>query len=257
MIGCERLRSAVAVGYVRVSTGEQAAGGLGLEAQRGAIEAWAARSEARLVGIHADAGLSGGRADNRPGLGAAVEEACGRRAALVVQSLSRLARSTRDAIAISARLERAGADLVSLSERIDTTTAAGRMLFRVLAVLSEFERDLIAERTSTALRIKRLRGEYTGGDCPYGWRLGRDGITLEPVRREQVLIATARELRASGLSLRAVGRRLMERSMPPRHGGSWHAKTVRGLLTARGADELTGLGKECDDGHQASGDEVA
>jgi DNA invertase Pin-like site-specific DNA recombinase len=78
---------------------------------------------------------------------------------LVFYSLSRLARSTKDAIAISERLSRAGADLVSLSEKIDTTSAAGKMIFRLLAVLAEFERDLISERTKAALSVKREKRE--------------------------------------------------------------------------------------------------
>ena len=60
-----------------------------------------------------------------------------------------------DALVISERLERAGADLVSLSEKIDTTTAAGKMVFRMLAVLSEFERDQLSERTAAAMAAER------------------------------------------------------------------------------------------------------
>jgi site-specific DNA recombinase len=88
------------------------------------------------VGCFEDAGLSGSRADNRPALQSALTEACRRKAALVVYSLSRLARSTTGAIKISERLNKSGADLVSLSEHIDTTSAAGKMVFRLLAVLA-------------------------------------------------------------------------------------------------------------------------
>ena len=73
--------------------------------------------------IRVDAGISGKRADNRPGLIAALDSACQARGVLVVYSLSRLARSVRDTLDIAERLERAGADLVSLSEQIDTTSA--------------------------------------------------------------------------------------------------------------------------------------
>ena len=116
-----------AVGYVRVSTERQASEGVSLEAQRARIEAWATANGLTLAveDVHVDAGLSGGRADNRPALQAALAEACKRRAPLVVYSLSRVARSTKDALAIAERLDKAGADLVSLSESIDTTTAAG------------------------------------------------------------------------------------------------------------------------------------
>jgi site-specific DNA recombinase len=116
--------------YLRVSTAGQVTEGVSLEAQEARARRWA---------------------ENRPGLQAALTEVCRTKGALVVYSLSRLARSTKDAISIAERLERAGADLVSLSEKIDTTSAAGKMLFRMLAVLAEFERDLISERTWGAM----------------------------------------------------------------------------------------------------------
>jgi hypothetical protein len=94
-----------AIGYVRVSTAEQAAEGVSLDAQRARIAAWAHANAAELTAVYTDAGLSGGRADNRPGLQAALDAACTAKAALVVYSLSRLARSTRDAITISERLD--------------------------------------------------------------------------------------------------------------------------------------------------------
>jgi DNA invertase Pin-like site-specific DNA recombinase len=135
-------------------------------------------------------------------------------------------------LAISERLSEAGADLVSLSERLDTTTAAGRMLFRLLAVLAEFERDLIAERTATAMRHKRARREYTGGHAPYGWRVGADGVALQADPPEQQAIRRAHALRSAGWSLRAIGRRLSLEGMAPRRRGAWHPKTVNDLLRA-------------------------
>ncbi|MHC5026592.1 MAG: recombinase family protein [Planctomycetota bacterium] len=93
---------------VRVSTEGQAAERISLAAQRSRIAAWAASRGARLVATHADEGISGRRADNRPGLQTALEEACRSRAVLVAYDLTRLARSTRDAIDIADRLQKAG-----------------------------------------------------------------------------------------------------------------------------------------------------
>ena len=142
-----------AIGYVRVSTAEQAAEGVSLDAQRARIAAWAHANAAELTAVYTDAGLSGGRADNRPGLQAALDAACTAKAALVVYSLSRLARSTRDAITISERLDQAGADLVSLSEKIDTTTAAGKMVFRMLAVLADNAEGAIMQSRSAEVAV--------------------------------------------------------------------------------------------------------
>lgn len=151
-----------AIGYVRVSTVQQATEGVSVEAQWERIAAWCEAHGYVLAVIYVDNGLGGRRLDNRPGLKAALSQAVETQATLVTYSLSRIARSTIDAIATSDRLRKAGADLVSLSEHIDTATAAGKMVFRMLAVLAEFERDLISERTAGAMRHKRARGEYTG-----------------------------------------------------------------------------------------------
>ena len=117
-----------AIAYIRVSTEGQATDGVSLEAQESKIRAWCELNDYELASTHVDAGLSGKRADNRPALQEALR-VCGQGDALVVYSLSRLARSTRDTIEIADRLNRAGTDLVSLSEKIDTTTAAARWCF--------------------------------------------------------------------------------------------------------------------------------
>lgn len=222
-----------AIGYVRVSTAEQAAEGVSLDAQRARITAWAHANAADLADVFTDAGLSGGRADNRPGLQAALNAACTAKAALVVYSLSRLARSTRDAITISERLDRAGADLVSLSEKIDTTTAAGKMVFRMLAVLAEFERDQTSERTTAAMQHKKARREYTGGEAPYGWRVAADGVALEADEAEQRVLRAATKLRAGGSSLRQIGCHLTAGGMRQRNGRAWHhPQSVKMLLAA-------------------------
>ncbi|MBL8251978.1 MAG: recombinase family protein, partial [Candidatus Competibacter sp.] len=158
---------ATAIGYIRVSTEGQAQDGVSLDAQRAKIAAWCDLNDYDLTAVHVDAGISGKSADNRPGLQAALAE-CKKGSALVVYSLSRLARSTRDTIEISERLNKVGGDLVSLSEKIDTTTAAGKMVFRMMAVLAEFERDQISERTASAMQFKKAKGERFGSvPCGY------------------------------------------------------------------------------------------
>ncbi|MBX3328352.1 MAG: recombinase family protein, partial [Nitrospira sp.] len=84
-----------AIGYARVSTEGQAVDGVSLEAQQARIRAWCEANGYTLIGLHVDAGLSGCRADNRPALQASITEACKHKAALIVYSLSRLARSTK------------------------------------------------------------------------------------------------------------------------------------------------------------------
>lgn len=217
-----------AIGYVRVSTQGQAQEGVSIDAQADKIKAWAAAMEYDLVAVYTDAGLSGGRADNRPALQEALT-AAGEGMALVVYSLSRLARSTKDAIDISERIEAQGADLVSLSERIDTTTASGKMVFRMLAVLAEFERDQISERTKTALAFKKSQGKRVG-TVPFGYDLDVDGETLTCNAVEQAAIQTMDDLRANGYTLREVAGELDARGINTKKGGSWTPKVIATLI---------------------------
>ena len=222
-----------ATGYVRVSLAKQAEEGVSLEAQEARIRAWCQAQGHELAATEVDAGLSGGRADNRPALQAALAAVCAAKGVLVVYSLSRLARSTRDALDIAERLHDAGANLVSLSESIDTTTAMGRFFFTVLAALAALERDLISERTSMAMRHIAANGGYTGGEAPYGWCRGGLG-SLEQNADEQLVITMIRQLhRGSPITPAGIARRLNAAHVPCR-GSAWHAKTVSRII-AKGA----------------------
>ena len=217
------------IGYLRVSTTGQAIDGISLDAQREKIELWAKAHDAELLAFHIDA-ISGGRVDNRPALQKALSDACECKGVLVVYSLSRLARSTRDTLNIADTLQGCGADLVSLSERIDTTSAAGKMVFRMLAVLNEFEKDIISERTSTALAYKRGQGQRISGRIPYGFDLGGDGKTLVHNDEEQRAVQLMIGLREHGYTFREIVARLQKIGIPSKSGGTWSPETVRGVL---------------------------
>jgi DNA invertase Pin-like site-specific DNA recombinase len=81
---------------------------------------------------------------------------------LVVESFSRLSRSTKDLLDMVEKLTRLGVHLVSLKEDLDTNTATGKMMLTVMSALSQFERDLIAERTKEGLNAARARGRHGG-----------------------------------------------------------------------------------------------
>ena len=197
-----------AIIYVRVSTTDQADNGQSLDAQVAKARAWAEYNGYDVKAVHVDAGLSGRRADNRPALQEALSD-LGPGDALIIYSLSRLARSTRDAICIAEQIEKRGADLVSISEKIDTTSAAGKMVFRMLAVLAEFESDQISERTKLAMQYKKSNQEFTGGKrAPYGFKRGDDAVSLEPVEAEQEVISLVKKYRSDGLTLRVISTEL-------------------------------------------------
>jgi len=218
-----------AIGYIRVSTADQADHGVSLDAQEGRVRDWCSVNGYDLGSVFVDRGLSGGRADNRPALQDALA-ATRRGDALVVYSLSRLARSTKDTLEIADALENRGADLVSLSEKIDTTSAAGRMIFRLLAVLAEFERDVISERTSMAMRHMQSTGRFIGGRAPFGFTLLENGH-LQAVPEEQEVIDRARTLHTtSGMSLRKIASVLGQEGRISRTGRGYAPEQVRRML---------------------------
>lgn len=81
---------------------------------------------------------------------------------LVIYKLDRLARSTKKLIELSEELERRQIELISLRDQIDTTTAVGKAMFKMLAVIAELERDIICERTMAGLVAARARGRLGG-----------------------------------------------------------------------------------------------
>ena len=81
---------------------------------------------------------------------------------VVVESLSRLGRSTKDLIWLMETFNSKGVNLVSLKESIDTTTSTGKLLFTLMSAIAQFERDVIADRTREGLNSARARGRKGG-----------------------------------------------------------------------------------------------
>jgi len=202
--------------YLRVSTTEQASNGAGLDAQRATI---AAEAERRGWGVSwiEDAGCSA-RDLRRPGIQEALRRlAAGEADALVVAKLDRLSRSLLDFAALTERSRREGWKLVALDLGVDTSTPSGEMLANVLASFAQFERRLIGQRTSEALRAKQAAGT----------RLGRPRVLPDAVRAS---IATARN---AGATYAAIAARLNRDGVPTAHGAQgWRASTVAWALLA-------------------------
>jgi len=219
-----------AIGYIRVSTQGQVEDGVSLEAQQTKIEAWCLANDYELVNVYTDSGISGKAMANREKLLQALD-AVGQGIALVTHSMSRISRSTRDMLALADKLEKRGADLVSLTEKIDTTTAAGKMIFRMLAVLNEFERDQVSERTKAALAHKRAKGERIG-TVPYGYSLHDDGVSLIENNAEQSILRDIQLLRREGYKLREITEELNNRGLLTRRGSEWRVQYIHNLLKA-------------------------
>lgn len=211
------------VGYLRVSTREQADSGAGLAAQRSAIAAEAARRGWDVV-WEEDAGQSG-KSLKRPGITETLRLLKRREAsALVVAKLDRLSRSVQDFAGLLALAGKQGWAVVALDLGVDTTTPSGRLVAHVLAAVAEWERDVIGQRTRDALAERKAAG----------MRLGRERM-CSPATVARIVASSE-----AGLTVAAIAHALdAERVPTPRGGRRWYPSTVRRLLIAERAREAT------------------
>lgn len=226
-----------AIAYIRVSTEEQANEGVSLGAQEAAVKAYAALRGLELTEIVVDAGVSAGKPLATRDGGARVLDAAkrGKVGAVVALKLDRLFRDASDCLDVTKAWDKAGTALHLIDmggQSIDTTTAMGRFMLTIMAGAAEMERNLIRERTSTAMRHKASRGEYTGGKVPFGYALGVDGVHIVEVAAEQAVIREARALRQAGKSLRAVAAELDVRGFKARNGGTFAAQQIANMIAA-------------------------
>ncbi len=223
------------IAYLRVSTDKQADRGVSLEAQDAKVRAYAQLYDLELIEVITDAGESASTLE-RPGLLRALAMlVAGEAEALLVAKLDRLTRSVVDLGALVERYFAPGkAALLSVGEQIDTRSAAGRLVLNVLASVSQWERETIAERTSAAMQHKASVGEFLGGTPPYGFRVvaasSASSARLEQEPSEQLVVAAARCLRAGGLSLREVARALQAAGHLARGGKPFAAQQVARML---------------------------
>ncbi len=205
-----------AIGYTRVSTRDQAESGASLAAQRAKIEAYATMNDLDLAEIIVDAGHSAKSLD-RPGMSTLLKLIRGKAVnVVVVAKLDRITRSVRDLGELIELFKRSGVEFASVADHIDTSTAAGRLVLNVMGSVSQWEREAIGERTSEALAVMRASGRRISRHPPYGFRL--DGNGWVPDEAEQRAITLIVELRAGGLSRRAIAAELERQGVRSRAG---------------------------------------
>lgn len=208
------------IGYLRVSTEEQARSGLGMDAQRERIAQEAARRGWKVEWV-VDDGFTAGTLD-RPGITAALTSLRnGDAAALVVAKLDRLSRSLLDFAGLMERAQRERWNVVCLDLGIDLSTPQGQLMANVMASFAAYERELIRQRTRDALAALKARGA----------RLGRP-VGLPPTTR-----ALVGQWRAAGATVAAIATALNTGGVATAHGGrQWYPSTVRAVLRSLALD---------------------
>lgn len=161
----------IILGYSRVSSEEQAAHGISVEAQRAILEGYAAMSSSKIR-IYEDAGYSG-KNTNRPALQQLLTDCrSGSVTAVVVWKLDRLSRSLRDTLTIIEDVfQPRNITLVSVTESIDTSTPSGRMMLNLLASFAQLEREQDSDRVVMAHKHLAADCKYLGGHVPLGYMI--------------------------------------------------------------------------------------
>jgi DNA invertase Pin-like site-specific DNA recombinase len=225
------------IGYVRVSTQKQGKSGLGMEAQRQAVESYALENGAHVASLYVEV-ESGKRAD-RPELAKAISHAKHNGAKLVIAKLDRLARS----VAFTSAVMDAGVEFVCCDN-----PHANRLTLHILAVMAEHEAIQASTRTKAALAAAKARGVKLGSDRPGHWgnpkrvkaRLAgirRAANIAGKLRTERARTAYAHvepilaKLRGEGLSLRGMAGRLNERGLTTKKGKAWGPVQIGRVIT--------------------------
>lgn len=205
------------IGYLRVSTEEQAVSGLGLADQRAIIAAEAGRRGWNNVSYVSDEGYSAKNL-SRPGISEALTSlARGESNTLVVAKLDRLSRSLLDFATLMDRARHERWELVVLDIAIDTTTPSGALMANVMAAFAEYERQLIGARTTAALAQLKLQGR----------RLGR------PRTLNRAVVKRILDARRAGQSVSGIAGDLNSDAVPTARGGArWYPSTVRAVLAS-------------------------
>jgi len=234
-----------AIIYCRYSPRPRAEESESIETQAARCSAYCESQGYTPIVICFDRILSGGRADNRPGLQQAIELACRHKAVLVVYKLDRMARNTRDALDIADVLHKGKADLASATEHIDTRSPMGKAFYAIMAVFAQLEREQTVVRTSDAMRQHQANGRRMSrlDCCPYGWKPDTSGpmipdrddpTVMRPARlvedpAEQAAVERMRQEHEAGSSFREIAR-ILDLAGAPCRGKRWSPSTIRAIL---------------------------
>lgn len=208
-----------AIPYYRVSTQRQGNSGLGLEAQKQAVQHYAACQSLDLSGDFVE--VESGKKNNRPVLQAAIVECRKQKAVLLIAKLDRLARN----VSFIAHLMDANIDFIA----VDNPTAS-RIVLHIMAAIAEHERDQISQRTKAALEMAKRRGVALG---THGRNIqskaNRDAANVFALKIKPKID----KLKQNGfVTVRKLTKELNRRRIKPFSGGTakWHTRSVYSVL---------------------------
>lgn len=220
------------IGYLRVSTDQQAESGLGLEAQKHACVEYARKLGIEIKDIFVDTGVSGSLPfDKRPGLLNAIN-ALSKGDILLCAKRDRLGRDVVINYTLEVAVKKRGARIISVAGEGTENDDPSSIVFRqILDVISNYERLLIGLRTKAALQAKRDRCERLGY-IPFGYKLANDGKHIEVNQEEKNILNYMLNLKQQSFSIREMVKILNEEQRFNRKDHKWNHSSVHRILIA-------------------------
>ena len=199
-------------GYVRVSTTSQAETGESLRTQIGEIKDFAKMKKWELSKIYEDRGLSGGKAESRPGFMSMIADAENKNfQGICFSRLSRFARNAGDFLFYSNRLKEYGVTLFSLKEGIDPSTNTGKLMMGLMALIAEWEKESIREQMATNKMARWSENRTFIGKPPFGYIWDKEKKKLEINPKEAKTYAKMISMYVDqGLSFKSIALALKE-----------------------------------------------
>lgn len=222
--------------YTRISKDEKVTRGMSLADQEARLRSYCESRNGEdpwsVVELYQDNGQSGKTLD-RPAFQHLRDDAKAKRfGAVAIIKLDRLTRSVRDLGTLIEEFGKGKIELVSLSESIDTSSAAGRFVLNLLGSVAQWEREAISERTTSALRFRRDAGKAYSGETPWGFARvdTSQAKLLKPLERELAVVRRIYALRQDGLTLRAIATVLNTDRIRTKKGRKWAPEQIRYML---------------------------
>jgi len=217
-----------AVIYARVSTNEQALEGYSIKAQQDLLMEYAQKHSFSIIDSYVDEGKSGKSIEGRPQMSRLINDAKQNKFDVVlIYKLDRLARKTKDSLEIVEILESHKAQLISLSESIDTTTPHGKMFYTILSSIAEMEREQIVNRVKMGMTQRAKEGGWNGGLC-FGYDLKEK--TLVANEEEAKVIKSIFEYSDQGFGYKKTVGILNRKGYKTKRGREFSIATVKGIL---------------------------
>ncbi len=218
--------------YLRVSTEEQAKEGFSINAQKEKLTNYSKINDWEIIDYYIDNGVSAKNIKDRPEISRLIKDIKTSKVNnVLIYKLDRLTRSVKDLINLIELFEKYECTVSSLTEKLETGNAVGRMFVKIIGIFAEFERENLAERISFGYEQKTREGNYTNtqGVNGYDYIVGKGDLVVN--EKEKEIVNRIYEMYLEGTSMLKIAKTFNTEGIPSKRGGYWSQSTIKSILT--------------------------